>query len=295
MKLLLIFIILSSQLSWANELKLYVITPQFEINWSSPQTLAVTTALNSVKDDYAPIGHFAVEINCETPNRYGVQQVLTGMERKDKKESQRITLEKKLGLGSLIYSFQGALQSSETSTKEISLAARDKRLKIIRIPTTANRCQHMMSFLEDWIRWNSHTVYGGGKKTAEGEGAGCADFAMEFFKIATAQPVPLDWLVQIHVPYKLIGDGKEKKVPFKQILKTSKWGDTSTGLFYEIADTNKVDKWLSKNLKKKDGLYVYDRHLETTTSEAEYELPTMRYFYHSRINPHWLWNQIKLK
>ena len=294
MKEFLLLATLLLQTAWANELRLYVITPQFPIDWTNPQTLAVTTAANSIKDDYAPIGHFAVEVNCENKNRYGVSHVLTGMERKNKKESQRITLEKKLGLGSLIYKFEGALQSSEKSKKEIIQAAQDQRLKVISIPTTANRCQRMLVFLEDWIRWGSYTVYGGGKATAEGQGAGCADFAMEFFKIATNHSVPKDWLVQIHVPFKLIGDGKAKKVPFTDILKTSSWGNSQNALYYEIADTNKVDRWLPKNLKKKKGTYIYDHHLNAENLSDDYIPPSMTYYYFSPLTPSWLWKKIRM-
>ena len=105
--------------TFKNELKVHIITPEFRINWKSPRSLALTSGLNSIKDDYAPIGHFAVELNCATPNKYGAKHVLTGMERMSKKESQRITLKKKLGLGSLFYDFAGNLQSAEQTRKEI--------------------------------------------------------------------------------------------------------------------------------------------------------------------------------
>src|SRR5690606_25456556 len=95
----------------ADELKIHVIKPQYKINWSNPMSLAFTTGLNALKKDYAPIGHFIVDLKCSRPNRYGVQHVITGMEREDKKESNKIVLKQKLGLGSLIYPFQGAIQS----------------------------------------------------------------------------------------------------------------------------------------------------------------------------------------
>jgi hypothetical protein len=288
-----IFIIqfLLFSISYANELKLYVITPKAPIIWASPQTLAITTGLNSITKDYAPIGHFAVEVNCENSNRFGVKHVLTGMERENKKESQKITLNKKLGLGSLIYPFEGALQSAKATKKDLIKAKIDGRLKIIRIPTTTNRCQQMLGFLEDWIKHGAFTIYGGAKNTAEGEGAGCADFAMEFFKMATNRAVPAEWMAQVNVPKRLMGDGLDKKVDFSEILKTMTWETSSEGFPYKIADTNKVDMWLPKNLVKKNGVYFYDAHLKENLSE-NYQLPAMRYFYYRPAPERDYWRQI---
>lgn len=294
MKLLVILLAIVAHPAWANELKLYVITPQFPIDWTSPQTLAVTTGANSIRDDYAPIGHFAVEVNCAKKNRFGVRHVLTGMERKNKKESQQITLDKKLGLGSLVYSFKGALQSSQSTSKEIGLARIDRRLTIVHIPTTGPRCQEMLAFLEDWINNGSYQVYGGGKKTAEGEGAGCADFAMEFLKIAIANDPPHEWMVRLRVPYRLMGNGRGKQVEFTEILKTMSWGTKQDGRYYEIADTNRAESWISKNLRSENGLYIFDQHLKKISNGFEYERPHMAYFYGTSIEPKFLWKQIRI-
>ena len=74
-----------------------------EINWSSPSSLAITSGMNSLGSDYAPIGHFAIELTCSAPNRYGVKHVLTGMERFNKKASTEIIRKNGLGLGSLVH------------------------------------------------------------------------------------------------------------------------------------------------------------------------------------------------
>ena len=102
--------------SHADELKIYVIKPNTRINWSSPSMLSITSGLDSAGSDYAPIGHFAVEVKCSLPNHLEINHILTGMERVNKVESRKITLEQKLGLGSLIYTFKGALESAAEST-----------------------------------------------------------------------------------------------------------------------------------------------------------------------------------
>src|SRR5690606_31629673 len=208
MKSLLILGFLFTSIAHADELKLHVIRPKYKINWSSPMSLALTTGLDSIRKDYAPIGHFIVDLKCSRPNRYGVRHVITGMERENKKESQQIVLKQKLGLGSLIYPFKGAIQSSKTSLHEMELAKKDGRMRTLRIPTTPQRCEMDMRFLEQWIENGSYSVYGGGKETHLGEGGGCADFAMSFVKIITQEEIPRSWQAQVLIPHKLIGDGK---------------------------------------------------------------------------------------
>ncbi len=246
----------------ANELKLHVIEPRLRIKWSSPRMLAITSGLDSIGKDYAPIGHFAVEIKCSRPNHYGISHVLTGMEREDKVESRRITLKKKLGLGSLIYPFKGALQGAVTSQEEINRAAKDRRLKTITIPTSQERCEAMLDFIDEWIESGSYLVYGGGKDTAAGEGAGCADFAMELFRIATQMPEPDAWNVKLKVPTKLMGDGHEQRVPFTRLLFRSKWAKPGESYIdYQIADTNKVSDWLREHSGRRTVEHLFSAHL----------------------------------
>jgi len=79
-------------------MSIYVIRPKFRISWKSPSSLLFKTALNSAGGDYASIGHFAVELKCSNVNQLSINHVMTGMERVDKKQSQKIVLKEKLGL-----------------------------------------------------------------------------------------------------------------------------------------------------------------------------------------------------
>jgi hypothetical protein len=78
-------LVLSIALS-AAEFNLYVIPPKVPISWASRRDLAITTGLNSLQKDYAPIGHFIVEVKCQVPNRFGVRHLITGIERESKKK-----------------------------------------------------------------------------------------------------------------------------------------------------------------------------------------------------------------
>ncbi len=266
MRLLSLLIILLSGTTMAktfkNEIKFHTITPRIKIRWNSPATLASTAGINSMGNDYAPIGHFAVEINCEQPNKYGINHVLTGMERADKAESRKIVLEKKIGLGSLFYNFPGDLQNADSTAEELRQAKEAGRLTTVTVPTSAERCQKAMDFIDQWIEQGSYTIYGGNKKVALGEGSGCADFALEFFTIATSVVVPDDLLVKVLVPNKLIGDSKNKKIKYSNILTTFKWGkSTKTSKLYVTPDSNRVREYLYLNATQIDDNYVYLRHL----------------------------------
>jgi hypothetical protein len=248
----------------ADSLKIHVITPKLRIDWSSPRRLALTSGWDSIGNDYAPIGHFATEIRCSKGNGH-TRDALTGMERQSKKESRKITLSKELGLGSLIYPFEGALVTAAKTKAEIELAKRQGRLTTLEIFTSEERCDRMLEFVEKWIDEGSYRVYGGGKDAIRGEGAGCADFAMSLFSIATGTPPPPAWFVSISVPNSLIGDGHGKTVPFRKLLTRGDWArprEQSTS--FTIADTNLTTDWAQERLRPESREYLYTEHLFPT-------------------------------
>lgn len=183
------------------------------------------------------------------------------MSRKNKKKSQRVVFDKKLGLGSLIYPFKGKLASSETAKEEIRSAGLESRLKVMTIAISKNNCTSAMKFINDWIESGSYTVYGGKKDVNRGEGAGCADFAMNLFKIATGELPHSDWVVDINIPNRLIGNGKNTKVNFFNILKTFFWAKKNNidSTKFKIVDGDKVFDWIKKQTK--DDVYEYSHHL----------------------------------
>lgn len=245
-----------------NELKVHIITPPLKINWSSPRTLSLTAAINSMLDDYAPIGHFAVEVNCQNQNKYGINRIATGMERISKKESKVITLKEKLGLKSLFHSFRGGLVSAKQTLKEVSLAKKEKRLTTVTIPISSSRCDSIMSFMESWIDSGSYTVYGGSKDVINGEGSGCADFALEIFKIATDVIPADDLFVKIYIPNELIGNDK-RKVGFSKLLLSKKWSTENdlNSTYFSIPDANRVADYIRINSVKSEVNYIYLKHL----------------------------------
>lgn len=247
-----------------NELKFYIIKPKHELKWDSPRSLAYTSAINSMGKNYAPIGHFAVEVNCDEPNGRGISHVLTGMERHPSEKGSKIVLKKKLGLGSVLYDWQGDLQSADTAKAVIEKAKKDNRLKTVIIPTTPSRCQSALKFIDAWIENGSYTVYGGNKDAFNGEGSGCADFALVLFHIATSVTPTREIFVEVDIPKNLIGDGKNKKIPFSKILSSGRWaakGEESVS--YVTPETDRTVAYLERNAVAFDQKYLYLRHLES--------------------------------
>lgn len=248
-----------------NILKVHTIVPRVKINWNRPNTLAATAGINSLLKDYAPIGHFAVEVQCEQANEFGVNHILTGMERLSKRESEKITMRERLGLGSLFYNFRGDIQGSLSTLDELHKAKKQRRLTTVSIPVSAERCQKMLEFTKQWIISGSYTVYGGAKDVEYGEGAGCADFALEYFKIATDIEPTKELFAEVRVPKSLIGDGEGKRVHFIKTLVAFRWArENEPHEVYRTPDTNKVLEYILGNSKTKETHYLYLRHLDPT-------------------------------
>jgi hypothetical protein len=285
--------------SWANIsqsdfISIYVIKPKYRLSWDSPSRLLIKTALNSIRDDYAPIGHFAVELKCSPEPHGPVQHVLTGMERIDVKKSKKIVLREKLGLGSLFYSFKGNLVPADQTKKEIEQARKDKRLKKITVPVLPQNCSRALEFLDKWIQSGSYSVYGGEKDTLQGEGAGCADFASVLFNLSSGYYLPEDWIVRRKIPKKFIGDD-ENKISFLKLLLRQSWAKEDEDFIgYETADANLAFDWIMKRSGEK-GNYFYPINL-MDIELLPFKLMPIDFFYHYRTthDSEVIWNSIKI-
>jgi len=277
----------------SDTMSIYVIRPKFRISWNSPSSLLFKTALNSIRDDYAPIGHFAVELKCSTGNNLSINHVMPGMERVDKKLSQKIVLKEKLGLGSLFYSFEGRLVSSAQTKFEIEAARKDKRLKKMTVSLSPENCQRGMEFIEAWIQNGSYSVYGGGKNTLQGEGAGCADFANTLFKVTTNYDLPPSWIVRRKISTSLIG-GKEKKINFLKLLFRENWvKDQEDYLIYETADTNQAFDWIEARVGAREEYHYQEVMMKKELLKLEGAPIELSYQYEMNQSPGDIWGSIK--
>ncbi len=269
-----------------DELRIHVTRPRLKINWESPRHLLLSGGFNSLKKDYAPIGHFTVEIKSSLPHRYGIQHVITGMERENKEESTKVVWKKKLGLGSMTYAFKGALTTFEKSYHDLLASEAEGRLKTLVVPTTPEISSRLFDFLDRWIQHGSYTIYGGHKDALRGEGAGCADFAMACFELATGYQLE-DWCINLSIPKKFIGDDNHQ-VSLAHLFLASHWEDSGEKLKLKTADTDLAFEWIKQRAGANQE-FIYRDHLNRT---FQMEIPDFTYRYPTQKSEEEIWKTI---
>ncbi len=275
----------------ADELKLHLIRAPNKINWKSVNGMLISTIRNSQgpkpKSSYI-LGHFAIEINCSRANGFEVSHLLTGMSLSDGKAANKFVKTSGVGLGALFYPFAGTLDSSAGLLDDFKIMNELNRYQTLSLPTTTKKCQQMLSFMETWIENASYSVYGGGKDAASGEGAGCADFAEQFYKIATGKNFPDNWIVEKKVPVKLIGV-KESRVSLARLLLRKNWAKKKEDfILYRTPDPTRafdeVAAGLDTSQMKADALQDDDL---VGKIEFKYKYPSLK-------NPAAIWQSINL-
>jgi len=271
-----------------DELLIHVTRPRFRISWESPRHLVLSGGFNSLFKDYAPIGHFTVELKSSRKNKFGINHVITGMERKSKKESRQIVVRERLGLGSLNYSFRGALTAADQSYEDLLASKAENRLRTLIIPLDPNSSEKLFYFLEKWIEHGSYTVYGGCKDALHGEGAGCADFAMTFFELAIGYQLE-DWCVNLEVPQIYLGR-KDKPVSLFNLLTASHWDHPGSKLRLKTADTNLAYDWLERRSPHSlEYTYVGD----SQKSVLPKQIPEFQFKYQTDQDEKSIWESIR--
>lgn len=269
---------------YSDELVIYVTRPKYYIDWSTPRTLMASTMLNYATSDYARIGHLSVELKCSEHDWTG-DSILTGMSTIKGNTLYDEAKGKNLGLSILYTNFSGQLNSSEEEFETIQKAKQDGRLKVIHIPTSSARCSQMYDFMYEWIIHGSYKVYGGGKKTEEGEGAGCTDFAMQFFKIATGTVVPEIWKAHVKIPENLINLPDSEFVSHLSSMSSMRknsvldayrnlsnaedskltsartWALKGEYVDFEIPDPGYIFQWIEKEIDSERDEYFYIDHI----------------------------------
>lgn len=245
-------------------LEIFIVNPPNPIKWSTPGKLLKSSLKNAISKDYAPNGHFIVYLKSDTPNRFGVKNILTGVSRANSRESIRITREEKLGLSALFHTFEGALDYSRSDVAELARAKQENRLSSLVFPLTSEKAKTLMGFLDNYITYGSFKRYGGNKNTATGEGSGCADFAYQFIKLATDGRIPdSEWKTSVYVPKKLmkfVSGREDKSITFAKILLNGgSWASSSDdGVLFTTPDPEKMSAWILKHSQSKKLIYDFE-------------------------------------
>ena len=232
------------------EFILHVIPPPMRLKWATPRSLFLSTLLNYLRKDLAPIGHLFVEFSLPDGNR-----VITGMSRKSMNlfESFKVIQGKGLGLGSFFYDFKGNLDSVKGARDEIIWAQKRNRHTSIRVLITEEKSQQMLAFLKEWIERGSFRHYSGGLNVAKGEGSGCAEFGMYFLAMAlgvyATHPA---WVRKVLVPDFLIGGGlagHQGRVSMLAMVKDGvRWAhENEPHHVYSTPDPELIFDWINEN------------------------------------------------
>lgn len=250
------------------EFTLHVILAPMKLDWSNPRSLFLSTFLNHLRGDKAPMGHFHVELPLLhdaaksfspklAPLIEGGSRVITGMSRQKMTvmESFKVVQGKRLGLGSFYYDFKGKLDSFQEAIEEIAWAKRKKRHASITVSITEEKAQQMLEFLKEWIERGSFRHYSGGLRVDIGEGAGCAEFGMHFLCMALGlHAVNSDWSQRVRIPHQLIGGGFAGQAERISVWDLFKDGDrwaygSEPHHVYSIVDPELVFQWIKDHEK----------------------------------------------
>jgi hypothetical protein len=292
------------------EFVLHVVSTPMPLNWETPRGLLISTFLNHLRGDLAPIGHFFIEF--PLPDEAlatlhpkvaslisGGRRVMTGMSRKKMTvmESIRVVQGNHLGLGSFYYDFKGKLDSVDESLHEIEWAKKRGRYASIRVGINAEKASEMLDFLKDWIERGSFRHYSGGLKVDCGEGAGCAEFGMHFLAMALGvHAVNPDWMRSVRVPHSLIGGGfagHDHKVGMIDLFKDGdRWAyGSEPHHVYSIPDPDLVFDWIRERSADRD-LRLISGEIGWSTSEFVRKEFTVNYPFESQGSVQEQWARI---
>jgi len=229
------------------KLTFYFIKSPIKLNWATPRSLYITTAINHLVPDYAPIGH--VLVGLEGPGT----SILTGMSRKDFKESARIVKSLGLGLGSMVYDFEGGLDSCQKAQDMLGKARKHQRLNQLSLEITRQDFERINRFLHRWITSGAHEHYGN-LDIQGGQGAGCGPFAgFILAHVVGHEEILAAWTRKVRVPAHLTGKVGEKKVSLFQVLvQGGSWG-TDQDLEVEFFDPQLMFDHLQNHPQTKPG------------------------------------------
>ncbi len=183
-------------------LLVHIIPPKNKLDWSTPRALFLSTLLNHVKNDSAPIGHFYVELKFERSGKFF--HYLTGMSRAKKFQSTLEVFQKILGLLTFFYSFAGRLDRAKESLEQIEAHRRERRLRTLMLKLDSAQAERVERFLQHWIRVGADQVYGGGVHPKMATGSGCAEFALYCLKLVlNDRPLFQEWERAVFAPESL--------------------------------------------------------------------------------------------
>jgi hypothetical protein len=208
-------------------------------------------------------------------------------------ETRDAILKKGLAMAVVYHNFEGTLERSKSLIEDLTEIASKGRVETLVVPTTEDRCERMMEFMDRWITHASYRVYGGNKDVIHGEGSGCADFARVLFEVATGAKMPEEWIVRRKIPRRFIGTKEDPVSVLEFLMQKNEWAQPGEPFVeYVTPDPSWVYQWIKKRKKDAFGEYVWPHPIDERSPKP---LAPFKYRYRNTQTSAEIWNRIKLK
>lgn len=246
----LIFSLLFSLHSYAQEMTLYVIPPKKPMNWESPRKLLFSyghsyVAKTKYKDFQHPLGHIIVEL------KDSCHHTVLGMVSKSPRPLSTMVWRDGYGLGVLFAVSPGELREGSRNTDDIQSRYADGDISYIRFKISQEAFNRLWQYQQEYQEFGYDSIYNGLNKPREGSGAGCSAFGVSYIDIAGLMPGEIirDWQVSVQIPNKLIGGpmGEHKRVGLAKILWNNKWAKPESNDAVPISyyEPIKMFRWIN--------------------------------------------------
>ncbi len=279
-------LLLSASLVSGQELTLYSMPSPREINWNSPQGLALSSLGNRFTfqhlDHKHAIGHVFIELTD------GKELILTGSVPTKDNTSNRKVLKEGYGLGILFTGIEGRLEDTADLQAELPDRYKTGRIGFIRFLLNPQTYQRLKDYLAEYKARGYGSIYNGLNRPREGLGAGCSAFGVSFLEVAgLLHPVwAKEWPVEVRIPTEVIGGPLTgNKVPLTKVLLLRRWAEPKEPhMVLKLYEPYRIWSWINRtwdaekaNPTHKVGLLqrgkakglVYDcRHLPCPTEPA---------------------------
>ena len=246
----------------ADSLTLHFYPSPHGINWSSPQRLTFSTAINLVtkkdKGYRRIIGHASIELQCDaTQDREAVHIWRGASSAFGTQLSDRLRTDK-YGLGILFYNLDGRFEKNRNLEEKTELRLMKGRNSFIEYAISPETCKRLHEYSLEYEEREYWRHYGLPNRPRHGEGAGCTAFVVSYLSLAgILEPEYYDgWSKSVRVPLRLIGGHyTDRKVSIFRLLTTSldwaKEHEAHYPLFFW--DPDAMHRWV-KRVHKNDGV-----------------------------------------
>jgi hypothetical protein len=213
-----------SSAQFDNELVLYAVpAPKLiGLSWKRPGGLARRTLVNNALELPRSLGHAMVRVQCGASaglpaEHFQGSVYATGNEFRD------MVLKEKAGLGVLLRSVPGTLETEDEERETIDQRYENGRISFVRFGISKEVCRGLLGYSKAFQEKNIAAQYGFVRPLYK-EGAGCSAFSMAFLELANlVEPRFIGaWTFDVRIPMTLIGgkDNPGNKVTVLELFTT---------------------------------------------------------------------------